>query len=171
MAQTEYGDYSGWSEANSGLQVEDIQDTQFVKIFADKYILPYLQLTSPPKRAQLQEKGYKNGIYNYTPPHYYYYFAELVNGTTLIFANNGDGTTGIVRMFIIMIDINGGSGENRFGHDIFPIMFNSQNGFFTLGENMSDDVVLQKCASGNAMFYCTELLKRNGWEINDKYPW
>ena len=159
-AQAEYGDYSGWSEADSGFKVNDIQDTEFVKVFVDKYIAPYLKLTEPPKRATLYDIGYKNGIYHYTPSYYHYYFAELANGRT-----------GIMRMFIIIVDINGASGENRFGHDMFAMMFNSRQGLFTGGENKTDSFVFQKCNDGDSMFYCTELLKRSGWEITKEYPW
>ena len=178
MAQVEYGDYSGWDEANpKGSYVEDgIDSSILVKVFADKYILPYLKLTSEPERASLKSKGYKTGImYNKTEQYvselHNFYFAELANGTTLMFANNGNGTTNIVRTFIIFIDINGPSGENRAGHDFFAIQFDAEKGFnFPYQGRQNEEQLYSSCKKGS-FFTCTELLMRHGWKIDDRYPW
>ena len=178
MAQAEYGDTSGWSDADiKGMQVEDFGDPGLVKIFADKYVLPYLKVVSEPKQAMLRNIGYKQGIFyknneQYVSKNFRVYVAELANGTTLLFYNDGNGTTHVLNRFIILIDVNGSAGENKIGHDIFPLGFTPKYGIFTYYydvKNKDQNWLFEECKTSG--FACTEILKRNGWEIDDKYPW
>jgi len=181
MAELTYGDHSMWPESNiTGTVLDtDISDTRYVQIFADKYILPYLKTTSAPEKTALKNKGYKNGIrFNhggqYVSEHYMYYFAELANGVTLLFTNTGNGKTKVISAFVIWIDIDGSAGENKIGHDIFPIHFTSQRGIYVYGLEQSENVLINSCKNMNnndAGISCIALIILNGWEITSNYPW
>lgn len=180
MAQAEYGDMSNWSEADvAGIVLDtNISDTRLVQVFADKYVIPYLKITSSPETTTLKNKGYKNGILyknnsQYVTSNYQYYFAELTNGVILLFTNTGNGTTNTITNFIIWVDIDGFGGENKLGHDIFPFNFTTQKGVFVYDMEKDENVLINTCKDGgkNTIGACLALIIKNGWEINDKYPW
>jgi type II secretory pathway pseudopilin PulG len=174
-AQSEYGDIATWNDANLiGLEWNEANESLVVDNF-DKYFLPYLKVTSASKNAQLKHIGYKTPItkqdgtivcqlYNN------FYVIKLVNGVVLLVGVTGNGTTRILGGMHIYIDINGVSGQNRVGRDVFGLIFSPTNPKIFVGATSQDGALKQLCKDGTAVM-CTELLMRKNWVIDDDYPW
>ena len=176
-AQADYGDISGW---DIGFDKSLEEDNDLGKVFADKYILPYLQLSSPSVRASLKDKGYsgyksKDGR-NYFSDVSAPYIAELSNGVTLFFGMNSNGTA--YTYPLIYVDINGPVKPNTLGRDFFGFELDAVNAMRLkpFGYGVSRDGLLSDCAKNVSAeawrnLYCTGLIMSDGWEIKDDYPW
>ncbi len=185
LSEIDNGSMDGWEFPDG----DPDKETEFLK----KYYLPYLSgatLTTynklrPLIRAQFQQQGaaqlgriYKNPII-------------LKNGTILsIFTHD----TGYVWLFA---DLNGVSGPNRVGRDIFvfqgrqtrpdgrvEIDFwggNASSREVLMADKVSeDDGGVNRsgyaCSKDNthgfyARWYCGALIRKDGWEIRKDYPW
>lgn len=99
----------------------------------------------------------------------------LNDGTTIMFSGVGNNWADI------FIDINGQSGPNVQGKDIFSmdigytagtIYFQGKgNSRVTLLSDANKMCNKQASASTNKGVYCGALIQMDGWKISDDYPW
>lgn len=95
----------------------------------------------------------------YTPDGFLYIIHTGLNGSI----NSYEG---------IMIDINGSSGPNRYGRDVFLLQRNKEKGIIEPeGYDKSKTEVDNNCSTHGLGNYCAEKIRRNGWQIPDNYPW
>ena len=187
---TEWGlDAEGNKEYN--LDSQKVIRTQFIL----KYILPYLQGArfSDSKMKTYADYGYKTpivtrdgdvwGPLDGAPP-----IIQLANGSLLIVSfatmTGSDGKTLLSGLYFV-VDINGPSGKNQIGKDVFffciPFVVNTKVLFYQ-SYTVSDDnhirlnpsranrtYVLNQCKATG--FHCGYLIQMDGWQIRDDYPW
>ncbi len=82
----------------------------------------------------------------------------------------------------LLVDLNGKSGPNRIGKDVFYFALHFvDNGIsidgnvFGINAQTPMDVLVKKCGKESSGWdsgsTCTEIIKRNNWEIPSYYPW
>ena len=182
-AQADYGDISSWGMVGSTSIDQDnpTQVQDLITSFADKYLVPYLKLTSSPLYSNnIARQGY---VYPKTKDGRSYsfnnaYILELPNSSTLFIAYNMSGIQNIYTLPIIFVDINGKQGPNIVGRDFFMFSFDGADTMKLLpaGYSFNRDTLKDYCAehtSGREYenLYCTALIMFDGWEIKDDYPW
>lgn len=86
-------------------------------------------------------------------------------------ANGDDNTYTEGASNLILIDINGGGKPNKFGRDVFYFLFVSGKGILPHGYNDGIDVINDDCSKDNFGYKCAAKIMRDGWKINDDYPW
>lgn len=158
---------------------------------------------NPPKVYEVTLGGHdKHGIFAA-------YFAPYINGSTVkipnwiaktpagegslvgnfrngcYLANNGMCfimTNHSTNYFYIIVDLNGPSGPNRVGRDVFYFALHFVDNSVSIDGNVYGvnaqtpmEILIKNCgkeatgwSGGNT---CTELIMRNGWEITKDYPW
>lgn len=99
----------------------------------------------------------------------------LNDGTTFVFSGVGASAGDI------FVDINGKSGPNIWGKDIFYMSLNYQKGYIYFpGQGLSRATLLSdathmcnKQATANTQkgFYCGNVIQTDGWQIKTDYPW
>ncbi len=182
-AQADYGDISSWGMVGSTSMDQDnpTQVQDLITSFADKYLVPYLKLTSSPLYSNnIARQGYvypktKDGrSYNFNNA----YILELPNSSTLFVSYNRSSSQNIYSLPIIFVDINGKQGPNIVGRDFFMFTFDGADTMKLLPSGISLDrtTLKNKCSkhtSGREYenLYCTALIMIDGWEIRDDYPW
>ncbi len=67
---------------------------------------------------------------------------------------------------VMHVDVNGDSGPNVIGRDIFVFVFNNRN-LLPAGSDKSNDEVDADCSDGGRGYYCFSYIIRHNWEIND----
>lgn len=98
------------------------------------------------------------------------------NGMCFIMQNHG------TNYFHITVDLNGPSGPNRVGRDVFyfglhfvdtGIIIDGK--VYAVTSNTSNAELIKRCGKEDTQWLggstCTELIMRNGWEIPQNYPW
>ena len=177
------GDISGWTLPNSGY------DPSGTQIYVKSYWIPYFKGS---KLCNTQKyKAYTSGGRNIASQ-----FAGcmlLFDGRILYF-NRG------VRFFWIIADINGESGPNKFGRDIFVFdldayyIFYNRNNLYKEGQlyfwgddgrngNGGGVASTQQLLTNGQYgcgknikgdyggYFCGEIIRRNNWKIPKDYPW
>lgn len=174
LAIAEYGDEQTWDclatvNLCSGAQ------------FASKYIVPYFKGTYVVSKRSLTQLGYKN-------------YPKTLNGERtltahkdFIFTKQGylymlDPYTTIDNtrtFYMLYIDINGKSGPNILGKDIFRLTY-GYNGsaskhyrlqMFNWSNLSREQLLSSSCNKNNTGEYCGAVIETDGWEIKDDYPW
>jgi type II secretory pathway pseudopilin PulG len=108
------------------------------------------------------------------------------NGVCFYFVNHANAYS------YLLVDLNGPSGPNIVGHDVFyfALQFNNKKGayldgkVYTVNQNSTEDFLYNNmrqdtggCNRLNTGWangsFCTEIVIRNGWKIPDdsRYPW
>ena len=171
LAQVEYGDMETWDCFVKGsISPEE---------FADKYIIPFFKDTNIKKFGDWSKAGYKNppklmdgsdttsGYYYFQVPQGYIYGISYYDAPER-------------RVFLVNIDVNGISGKNIIGRDIFVATYgynNEENNFYKLQmynyNNYSRQQILDRNCNktGGTGQYCGAIIEMDGWEIKDYYPW
>lgn len=72
---------------------------------------------------------------------------------------------------LILIDINGGGKPNKFGRDVFYFERVNGKGVLPYGYGDDDDTINDDCSKDNFGYKCAAKIMRDGWKINDDYPW
>ena len=98
------------------------------------------------------------------------------NGMCFRMTNHG------TNYFYVVVDLNGPSGPNRVGRDVFYFALHFidtgvkiDGHVWQVNERTSRDELIRRCGkeatgwSGGSA--CTELIMRSGWEITKDYPW
>ena len=194
MAEVEHGPISTWGMTrNAGLGTT----TQAIKDFIVTYMLPYMSGYSYNEKKTMADFGYKEGIKypdgsicknaetSLTP-------IRLRNGmfiiTSLTSFRDSDNVSHYFSL-TFYVDINGPAGENVVGKDVFvlqqlfdnvPVYFAGElnwNFYFDTNtfeylEPLTRQELFDMCALGDeSAKYCGALIKIDGWEIKDDYPW
>ena len=73
-------------------------------------------------------------------------------------------------LLLIFIDINGSNRPNQLGKDYFYSIV-TKKGVMAHGYDLSGDEVNTDCSKNGEGYYCLSKLIRDGWKINDNYPW
>ena len=95
----------------------------------------------------------------------------------IIFTSNWSATTGKfdIPSNWVWVDINGPSGPNTFGKDVFFLMRVEDKGVFPYRYDQPQGVVNWNCSNdpdpANQGTTCAEKIRRAGWEIDKSYPW
>ena len=93
------------------------------------------------------------------------------------YATQPDGTKKWQSFPRVLVDINGPTGPNRQGRDVFWLLRTQNNGggIQPVGYNESLEMVQSSCSydvsgsgAGNC---CADYIRRSGWSINKDYPW
>ena len=82
----------------------------------------------------------------------------------------------------VVVDINGSSNPNRFGHDVFLLERVEEEGYEKgatvrpYGYDLTDKEIKSKCSADAPSYHwtedvCAELIRRAGWKIEKDYPW
>ena len=91
----------------------------------------------------------------------------------VIFTAMGDKTqpSGFKKNDLVIVDINGHEGPNKFGRDVFFFtrIQTDGAGIQTWGRSYSDSDIDKDCLSNG--YYCAEKIRRAGWRIEKDYPW
>ena len=81
-------------------------------------------------------------------------------------------------LYDVLVDINGNSAPNRFGHDVFWLTrISDGGGIQPKGYDESDEYIKKYCVSGTSGINlgsgctCAERIRRAGWKIEKDYPW
>ena len=198
MAQSDYGDMSGWDYVGFDLDSSEVSGT--LNNFANKYLIPYIQKVEncPSGTSGRTKCSYE--IYNrdgsvrrsaYQGSSNDYRFI-MNDGMVVQLAYNNDGgtnDTGEVHYgsaLFIHIDINGKKGPNMVGRDFFYLILDTNaTKVSMLGLNDGDQKAgpqtrenllnhMRGCNSSDTSqgrAYCGALIQYDGWQIKDDYPW
>lgn len=187
-AEVDYGEMSGWdfSEYSGDISTKTGDE---VDKFARTYMLPYMAgAYMTPQKLTYQQFGYKQGIYNpikktygnISPTH----FIRLNNGAVISLLLNKIVESNIVSNIALRIDIDGISGYNTWGKDVFVIEIylatgevvlrgkylnvNSATGKPTNKAQNRDDLI-KKCKEKADS--CAALIQYDNWTFQPDYPW
>lgn len=171
MAQQEYGEPKGWEWDTQNVSAENL--TRFV----EKYVIPYLSLSS--------KDGYYEAIENS-------YVCRLKNGTTFLFQFDGYNkdsipngpVTNITTLRILVSHKNNTSSFRQkyrdYSRSDYYINYNRSNGLKFSGYDTGKqrDYYLKdgkyacnKNIDKNMRIHCAALIYYDGWKIKDDYPW
>lgn len=190
-AEVDYGPSLTWKLSESDLQYNSVGSPDFRR----KYLENYLRVVE-----------YK--VYGYKPTEQQSYLSKVENsaGVSLSFIgipdsngvpclSNGicfwlakSGDENVISYIYLMVDLDGPSGKNRMGRDIFAFHINylktsvfrggllsSQTVYGINLANADETTVRTRCNDTDTIwsngFACTELIMRNNWKIPDEYPW
>ena len=191
-AQVDYGDVSTWgyqSNYGSTIPVDEFVNggqERLYTTYARKYFIPYLRVIKDYGFGRISDIGYeswklKNGNYFWQAPSDYAYRIELSNGVGVFFSFNygrieGDDANLKISSPNIFVDVNGKSGPNIMGRDIYLFTLTSTtNKFEPYGSSFETEVLERGCGYSPTTiygsYYCAALLQRMGWKITDAYPW
>ena len=92
-----------------------------------------------------------------------YTYSIFPNDSDLIMSNNNR---------IIIVDINGAEKPNQFGKDVFFLYrIEEEDSIIPYGADKTDGEIRRSCSKTGDGFYCAALIRANGWEIPNSYPW
>ncbi len=187
MAQAQYGDMKNWDvNDNYGTSIDSdnpSKDENMAKVFAEKYLKPYLKYNGTPDTYTLAQKGYNKYITKNGSEHLVlnsqFYIIELVNGVSLFIGYDGSTDTGSYSYPSIYVDINGKTKPNVVGRDLFMFHLDSVKTMrvkpYGYGYNFTRDELIKRCSANSGHnannLFCTALIFNDGWEIKDDYPW
>ncbi len=168
MAQVENGDINTWLDA----------ETYGIENWGATYIEPYLKIAK--KCTTHNECGYKSKSPWTSVDGTLDYFN--VTDTTRVTYMLNDGSVIVVKAYDlgstpdtntitknIIIDLNGPSGPNVVGKDVFS--FNrTEKGLEDYCREQSEQYIKNNCNASAGRCCSTKLIK-DGWEIKDDYPW
>ncbi|MCM1338278.1 MAG: type II secretion system GspH family protein, partial [Muribaculaceae bacterium] len=93
----------------------------------------------------------------------------------IILLLTGGNTTAISTEPRILVDINGGKGPNIYGKDVFFLVRtidDSKGGAIVpYGYNLTNDEIDSNCSKSATGDFCSEKIRRAGWQIDKSYPW
>lgn len=171
MAQQEYGEPKGWEWDNQNVTAENL--TRFV----EKYVIPYLSVSSKEGYHEAWEGSY---------------VCRLKNGTTLLFQFDGYNKdqipngpiTDITTLRILVSHKNKTSSFSEkyrdYSRSDYYINYNNTNGLQFSGYDAGKprDYYLKdgkyacnKNIEKNKRIHCAALIYYDGWQIKDDYPW
>ncbi len=181
-------DYQGFGLKNclAASSNENLK-TVCVKFFAENYILPNLKINRDYGITSLSSHGfpyYKDLKGEIDTDSVTYsninsmYLVELSDGSVLQIHSGAVGDSTGIYGIIIGIDINGISGPNVIGKDLFFMTYYYDTNTLGMlgqrhGRQLSKELAAQICYSGGSINnkYCGVLIMLNDWQIPDDYPW
>ena len=199
MAQSNYGDMSGWDYVGFDLDSSEVSGT--LNNFANKYLIPYIKkVESCPSGTSGRTKcayeiynrdGSVRMSQNQGSSNDYRFIMN--DGMVVQLAYNNDsgandsGEVHFGDILFIRVDINGKKRPNMMGRDVFDIVLDpnatkvsmlglndrAQIAGHQTRENLLNNS-MRGCNSNNASqgrTYCGALIQYDGWQIKDDYPW
>ena len=153
------------SEIDNGLPSTWGADSQYE--YFDRYWQPYIKINK--KCSNIHGRcGYSHVPWRCRNGQcivYFDYGNSLGVGAMLI-----DGIFAYFTTNQVNVDINGLSGPNRFGKDVFRFEI-SDLGIVPLGINEQYSVINNDCKVNGECSYCMAKIVKDGWQIKDDYPW
>jgi len=170
LSENENGQMENWDKS--------LPDEEFINTYFRPYI-KIMQLCNPVTNC------------GYTASSNFHYWAYM-NGTFGDYNNpNTDGRVPFVTMDgilytyskvtvnvvrdrdkMIIIDINGWQKPNQFGRDVFFFYRDEDaDSIIPYGSDKTREEVNQSCSKTGDGMYCAVLVKENGWEFPNDYPW
>lgn len=183
LSENENGEMSMWDfpqgEANSAETVK----------FLNKYYVPYTNSAKVYSGTEMDRQGYyfynlgKTNKFEHKPG------MILADGTVItVFSNINNG------YIWLFADINGFKKPNRIGRDVFTFDIYKWGGWglkfwgnrWNIDQLTKDPEIPEEEIDANAGyyechknnkhglysgFYCGAVIQKNGWQINDDYPW
>jgi len=145
--------------------------------FINKYFAPYMKIMS--LCNPITKCGYKTSQWlymngscgSYCGPNYmgrtpFLTMDGIVYTYSKVLTNEVDNTK------MILVDVNGWRKPNQFGKDIFLLYRDEESNSITpYGTGKSRDELNRSCSKTGNGFYCATLIKENGWNIPNDYPW
>ena len=195
-AEADYGNITEWGLESEGGEEYDIENNRILRAeFVSKYMLPYLNGAHFSAAKSLADCGYKRTItYPAGSPWISIDKAapilEFPNGIIALISgatgtDSSDPNKKVILGFTFVIDINGPSGQNCLGRDVFfvtiPFAVNTRVLFFqyysldaqkrmTINKSRSSrPYLINDCKTYGAN--CGYLIQQDGWQIKDDYPW
>ena len=171
QSEDDNGDYSSWDALPT---INGPVSISIFDNFINKYIAPYIEIIGTNRRTGIKSIGGVNVIYiNNCHPWFY-----LKDGTCFTVG----AFSGIHAYFTIIYDINGNSGPNRYGRDIFAFRTYRNNldgrvhglqfGNAYIGQPQAYE---NDCTKENKNYdgglSCGMIIKQNNWKIPKDYPW
>lgn len=193
-AEADHGSIAEWGlEANGRVDETTVNAADLNDNFVRQYILPYTSDARFYNTSSLADIGYKKPIKSANGS--IKYSLDSVNPTiqfkngmiVIVSAARGALPSDQNKVYVLginfLIDIDGPSGQNRSGRDVFfalvPYSPNARLMFFRDYAINSDKTVvlydtprnelLDKCKTSGS--YCGYLIQQDAWQIKDDYPW
>lgn len=194
-AKADYGmDISNWH------WIEGADNKEKSMYFAENYILPYLNTVAYSADKPMDKViNLKNYTIEYATKHSDTGVSFVLNNGVLVYLKVGTNNGGEIESgddinrVIMIYDIDGTKGYNKYGKDVFKIELGGYNGWFSqsmISRNRflpylynssrkcedyleSSFVGAHACSDGSdkTKFACLAYIMCNGWQIDDKYPW
>ncbi|MBE7709343.1 MAG: type II secretion system protein [Cyanobacteria bacterium SIG32] len=173
LSKIDNGDITTWIFPNN-------YELDEIKRFADTYIVPYYRGASA--CDGLCSKDYEWHYLNSSSNADWVavYQVQLLNGSYLMFKTGQKmGVAGTSGNINVLLDTNGKTSPNIVGKDIFELgVLNVASGHYLMGHHLSDrDLILDESSTNNCNenvgngTRCTQLLKLDGWEFKEDYPY
>lgn len=70
----------------------------------------------------------------------------------------------------IYVDLNGSKRPNQYGKDFF-VFTRTKKGIMPYGYDKNDDIVDKNCSLSGDGQYCAAKLSKDGWKMDNDYPW
>ena len=182
MAIKDFGDRRYWEypisrrDEETGLQVRDIENTEFFK----RYYEPYIRTSGI--RTRIYPDTYK--AYNYNGQDAYFTDGSIPRGSIFKLSDNTCITVWNNNQFVVFTaDLNCEKRPNIVGHDIFDIATVRDTGRQTFklepplpkGKNETREALINNCKGANYgggfPNRCFTLFVYDGWQFKDDYPW
>ena len=94
------------------------------------------------------------------------------DGTLFLFTDSTVNSEGErIPLFDVYIDINGGKEPNIFGKDVFIFRRVAGKGIVPACNNLTQREVESSCSRNGQGSCCAAKIIRDGWKINNDYPW
>ena len=194
-AEADYGNITEWGLDSEGLaDYSSIDKGALRESFVRKYMLPYISDAKFTTDKSLSYYGYKreitrpSGSMSYPVDYGAPMVIQFKNGMIII-VNVGTATSAddpdkkVVSGLNFVIDVDGPSGQNRMGRDVYwanvPYVTNSRFMFwrdFTISDNkvltlkpVTRASLISDCKESGT--FCATLIQQDGWQIKDDYPW
>ena len=194
QAQVDYGEMDGWGWDYDSVSGNVDEKGDNIYNFVSTYMLPYMSGATLTKKTSLKDFGYKEGIKSpkgtnknsdFTP-NKSFSFIEMSNGVVIIptLATAANGSSKAVMSVSFSFDIDGVSGQNTWGKDVFRLLIIPSTGGVEFGGETltfynstglpavkgTRSSTLKYCKTTNP-WYCGALIKWDGWKISNDYPW
>ena len=176
------GDVSQWEGASWGEDLTSSETTKKLETFVKTYIIPYMIVTKDCGLGNI--KGCRNEkfcikskqqCWNSTPSYAYYFITP--DARYVISYDNSGGVT-VNNRFGVSIDVNGNSGPNVYGRDVFFGFINLKKSRFEFVgyDAKREDLINDKTSWGcneisTTKTSCAAIIQLDGWKIKDDYPW
>jgi len=169
LSENENGQVENWDKS--------LPDEEFVNTYFRPYI-KIMQLCKTPTECGYNSDSpwyYMNGgqgVYN-SPNNVGRVSFLSMDGILYTYAKNTDSETIMQdNDKTIIIDINGEQKPNQFGRDIFFFYRDEDaDSILPYGHNLSRAVINSSCSKTGDGLRCAVLVKENGWEFPNNYPW
>lgn len=169
------------SESENG-EVENWDRTLPQNEFIDKYFRPYMKIAQVCNPAT--DCGYESNVaWRYLNGGGGAYASLNHGGRTpfltfdgVVYAYSafaaGSGSISGDNDRVIIVDINGAEKPNQFGKDVFFLYrIEEEDSIIPYGADKTDGEIRRSCSKTGDGFYCAALIRANGWEIPNSYPW